>query len=169
MLVSLSLLASCNLRGTSADTISATPEPSRSLNDLQRESESAEPCDLAEEWSVEMTLSGGLAGVHQVLRVDSRGEAQFIDRGSGAEISGSLSSSNLATLSDALASACAELSTSPRREPCPDCLQYEFSLEHDSGRIRWLGSSGAGLEPSIQDLLSILQVIAASLQNSPGD
>jgi len=87
-------------------------------------------------WSAELLITGGFAGVHQRLSVNGRGEAQFTDHRTNTQISAILTAKQLYDLANLVKNTPeneAQMGKTPR---CNDCFQYglTFQYQQHSGR-----------------------------------
>jgi hypothetical protein len=83
---------------------------------------------------VELTVSGGFAGIEHKLEVDSSGAYEAEDLQSGAKVEGTLSAATTAQVEQGLSGIC-QAQASGRPPACADCFQY--SLEVSVGGVTY--------------------------------
>lgn len=87
-------------------------------------------------WSAELLITGGFAGVYQRLSVNGRGEAQFTDHKTGTQISAILTTKQLHELANLVKNTPVNESKMGKTPSCNDCFQYGLTFEYQqaSGR-----------------------------------
>lgn len=84
-------------------------------------------CAVDEPWTIELTISGGLAGIEHKLEVDSSGAYEAEDLQSGAKVDGTLPAATVAELEALLPPLCQEPAGS-RPPSCADCFTYRLEV-----------------------------------------
>lgn len=106
------------------------------------------PPALEDDWSVNMTLSGGIAGLMQTIEVKADGSYTVADERTGKTASGKLTEDELATLEELISTL--EFSTSRNPSACADCFVYDIEIVSGGQKIivnaddMTLGDSGVG-------------------------
>ena len=103
--------------------------------ETQKEESVVIPPEMAN-WSAELLITGGFAGVHQRLSVNGRGEAQFTDRKTDTRISAILTAQQLHELANLVKNTPVNESKMGKKPNCNDCFQYglTFQYQQDNGR-----------------------------------
>ena len=82
---------------------------------------------LAEEWSVKMTVSGGIMGLLQSIEVQSDGAYAAADQRVGKIVKGEVAADDLATLEQLLSTL---KFSAPENPPiCADCFVFDIEIE----------------------------------------
>jgi len=123
----------------------------------------ASECNLSAGWTVEYSVSGGLAGGTETMRLRDTGEASFSSSSSSLQSTGSVLPHDMDELKAALETACAAGQTSGRGKPCPDCLKYRIVLSSLGKSIEWSRVTGDELPPSLDNLYGIVDRLAQDL------
>lgn len=116
------------------------------------------PPALEDGWSVNMTLSGGIAGLLQTINVQSDGEYTVTDERAQNTSTGKLTDQELGTLEDLIASM--EFIAPNTPSGCADCFEYDLEIESGGRKMLvnaddvTLGDSGMG--PLVQFLRGIM-------------
>lgn len=124
MLLSILLISSC-----------ATPEITHT------------PPPIAEDWSVRMIQSGGIAGINRAVEVLSDGSYTVYPQAGADGIIGQLSESDLAKLSSLIQNL--QISN-VRPSACADCFEYKIEIQGSGKKLVFelddisLPDSGAG-------------------------
>jgi hypothetical protein len=84
------------------------------------------PPELEDEWSVNMTLSGGIAGLMRSIEVKADGSYTVTDERTGNTASGELTEDELAELEEIISTL--EFSTSRNPSACADCFVYDIEI-----------------------------------------
>jgi hypothetical protein len=106
------------------------------------------PPALEEDWSVNMTLSGGIAGLMRTVEVKADGSYTVTDRRAGNIVSGELTEEELTRLEEVISTL--EFSTSKNPSACADCFVYDIEIISGGQKMLvsaddvTLGDSGAG-------------------------
>ena len=106
------------------------------------------PPALEDDWSVNMTLSGGITGLMQTIEVKADGSYTVADERTGKTASGKLTEEQLATLEEIISTL--EFSTSKNPSACADCFVYDIEILSGGQKIivnaddTTLGDSGVG-------------------------
>lgn len=128
-----------------------------------------QPVASANPWRVELTLSGGLAGVERVLELSSTGHLNIIDKRISRQVTTQLPNEELVKIFALL------VDTSHLQPPgtppaCRDCFQYDLDVRMDgqqfSFRVNDLNMAQAGLSPLVK-ALKALQDRALKGQSQP--
>jgi hypothetical protein len=120
---------------------------------------SAVPCLLEGPWEVELTVSGGFAGVERKLEVESSGRYQVEDRQIGEKVEGVLPQEALTQIEADLPAVC--LAGDAGRPPaCADCFQYSLEVT-SAGAVYRVGLNDLSLPdspaaPLVGDLLHLM-------------
>ncbi|MBL8102379.1 MAG: hypothetical protein JNM02_07615 [Anaerolineales bacterium] len=83
---------------------------------------------LADEWTVEMTHSGGIVGLMRAIKISSDGSYTVTDERTNKTISGELSKDELAKLTEVIASTNYIPSEKPKGV-CADCFIYDIEIQ----------------------------------------
>jgi hypothetical protein len=116
------------------------------------------PPALEDDWSVNMTLSGGIAGLMRTIEVKADGRYTVADQRAGNTASGELTEDELARLEEMLSTL--EFSTSKNPSACADCFVYDIEIISGGQKMIvnaddvTLGDSGVG--PLAQFLRGIM-------------
>ena len=106
------------------------------------------PPAIEDDWSVNMTLSGGIAGLMRTIEVKADGSFTVTDKRVGNTVSGELTEDELAKLEEMLSSL--KFSTSKNPSACADCFEYEIEIISGGQKMLvnaddvTLGDSGIG-------------------------
>lgn len=91
----------------------------------------------AANWSAELLITGGFAGVHRRLSVNGQGAAQFTDRKTNTKISATLTDKQLYDLAELVKNTpVGKGATNGKTPGCRDCFQYDLTFQYQqrSGR-----------------------------------
>lgn len=141
-LVALVLTAGCEVRATAvAPTTTAPPAPTEILATgtavAPPPTLSPTPdrhCATDGAWSLELSITGGLIGVDQTLRLDHTGEYQADDNRAKISRAGTLAPDQLADLVEQLPAVCSTVAA-VRPPVCADC--YVYALRATLGAERF--------------------------------
>lgn len=106
------------------------------------------PPALEDDWSVNMTLTGGIAGLMRNIEVKADGSYTVTDKRTGNTATGELTKDELATLEEMISTL--EISTSKNPSACADCFVYEIEILSGGQKMIvsaddvTLGDSGVG-------------------------
>lgn len=106
------------------------------------------PPALENNWTVKMTLSGGIAGLKRSIHVRADGSYVVIDERNGKQVTGDLAEGELSELEDLLSTL--QVTASDKPSVCADCFEYEVEIETGGRKMivkaddLTLGDSGAG-------------------------
>ena len=81
---------------------------------------------LEEDWSVKMTLSGGIAGLMRTIEVKADGSYTVTDARAGNTASGELTEDELARLEEMISTL--EFSALNNPSACADCFVYDIEI-----------------------------------------
>ena len=175
VLLVVSLLASCGYlspierttdtpanhaaTGQANDAASATPAATKV--------EGCRTGTTLNDWTVELRLTGGFAGLNRALSVSSDGRYTASDIGLGQEVSGVLAANDLEAIRSVLVGAC-PMSVADRPPACADCFEYSIIGEWDGERFEALANDASlpesRLAPLVETLSSQLErALAGSL------
>jgi hypothetical protein len=122
----------------------------------------AEPTNTAEppsakQWSVNLTVTGGFAGIHKVMELSSDGSYQVTDMRTGENKKSSLSESELnkiSTLIDQI-----QGGQDPYPSVCADCFIYELTVQKGKETYRLtlddINLSDSEAAPLIEELMAL--------------
>jgi hypothetical protein len=97
-------------------------------NDVESHSASANVAN----WSAELVISGGFAGVHRRLTVNGHGEAHFTDHKTNTHINTELAAKQLYDLAELVKNTPVNESPTMGKAPsCRDCYHYELQFEYE--------------------------------------
>lgn len=94
--------------------------------------------DSSPTWSVQLSISGGFAGVRQHLEVNQDGRVVAVDEKLGKKVNGKLRPQDLTKIQKLVEWRTATLSSlpeKPRRSGCFDCFVYKVSSTWDGKKI----------------------------------
>lgn len=84
------------------------------------------PPTLEKEWSVKMTLSGGIAGLMRNIEVRSDGSYTVVDERANTSVDGMLAGDELAQLEEMIS--ILEVSAARNPSTCADCFVYDIEI-----------------------------------------
>ena len=84
------------------------------------------PPELEGDWSVKMTLSGGIAGLLRNIEVKSDGSYTVTDERANNTVEGELKKEELAKLEEMISTL--EFSTTKTQSICADCFVYDIEI-----------------------------------------
>lgn len=118
------------------------------------------PPVLEGNWSVRMTLSGGIAGLLQNIEVKSDGRYIVIDERANNIVEGKLSANELAALEELVSTL--EFSAQEIPTGCADCFVYDVEIE-SGGRKMIVNADDVSLSDSgLGSLVQFLRGIMGS-------
>lgn len=103
---------------------------------------------LEGEWSVSMTLSGGIAGLMRNIEVSSDASYTVTDERAGNTVAGRLEETQLASLEELVSTL--EFNAPKTPSACADCFEYRVEIASGGGKMIveaddvTLGDSGIG-------------------------
>lgn len=103
------------------------------------------PPALEDDWSVRMTLSGGIAGLLQNIEVKSDGRYIVTDERARNIVEGELTAEELATLEELVSAL--EFSAQEIPTGCADCFVYDVEIE-SGGRKMLVNADDVSLSDS---------------------
>ncbi len=107
-------------------------------------------------WTVQLTQTGGFAGVRLWVEVTSAGKLTATDQRTGRTITQTLPNDALARLRRLVAQADISGSIKPSTS-CADCFLYELVFTSDSGTKRLQADDVTVGESGAQDLIALLR------------
>jgi len=125
----------------------------------QKAEATATPPVLEENWSVKMTLSGGIAGLLRTVEVQADGSYTVVDERAGTTIQGSLDDEKRTALKALIENLAV---TTPKNPAvCADCFVYDIEIQNGGKRMianvddLSVGASGMGeLVNFLQELIN---------------
>ena len=125
----------------------------------QKAEATATPPALEENWSVKMTLSGGIAWLLRTVEVQADGSYTVVDERAGTTIQGSLDNEKLTALKALIENL---VITTPKNPGvCADCFVYDIEIQNGGKRMianvddLSVGESGMGeLVNFLQELIN---------------
>lgn len=87
------------------------------------------------DWTMRLTQTGGFAGVHLVIQVNSAGEMKADDQRTGRTVTLNLPAGELSEL-DSLRQALTGPQTPRLPSACADCFIYDLEIQSNTGLIR---------------------------------
>jgi len=116
-------LAACTGAPIGQPTPLATSAPASATAPSSRVTPQAASCAISDTWDVELTVTGGFAGVERRLQVDDQGAYEAEDAQPASKEEGFLSADEMQQLLGLLPSVCEPYE--PSRPPsCADCFNY---------------------------------------------
>lgn len=115
---------------------------------------------LADTWSVQLTQSGGFAGVHRVVTVNSDGQVVAVDERADHTGTLQLTPGQLDRLADQVLAA---MTMKPARlsSNCADCFIYDLEIRTDgttfSVQLDDVTLPDSGLEPLVMSLRDLME------------
>ncbi|NWF63474.1 MAG: hypothetical protein HXY38_04130 [Chloroflexi bacterium] len=115
---------------------------------MQNADTSYTPPALGEEWSVKMTVSGGIAGLLRIIEVQADGSYTVIDERAGTTLQGNLDEEQVTALKELIENLVFVAPSSPTG--CADCFVYDVEIESGAKKMiihaddLTLGESGMG-------------------------
>jgi len=123
--LALLLLAACTTAPMGQPTPLATTAPALATAPSSRATPQASSCDVNGTWDVELSVSGGFAGVERSLHVDDQGAYVAEDAQLASKEEGVLSADEMEQLLGLLPSVC-EPYEATRPPSCADCFNYSL-------------------------------------------
>ena len=115
--------------------------------------------DVAENWLVELHVSGGFAGLDRMLQLRSTGELTASDRNRRVSVDGQASPEDLDRVAALLENTQAAAVVGDGR--CRDCIEYEIRIERDGElrvtRLNDRTRGSSGLEELVRILERLIQ------------
>jgi hypothetical protein len=142
MLPMVALLSACGLARPGSATPQSLPSP-------------------AGNWTVELTQSGGFAGVQLNLEVTSAGQLTATDERSGRTVTQTLSAETMVELRRLIAQAGVS-GAGGNPSACADCFVYDLMLKSDSGTIQMRADDVTLGDSKAQALISYLRTLRDS-------
>ena len=137
---------------------SQTPAPTAAAA-THAVSATASTCTVEAPWSVELRISGGIAGIERKVEVDSSGKYEVEDLQTGEKVEGPLSPARMARVEEGLSGVC--LAGDPGRPPaCADCFTYSLEVTYGGTAFQAvyndLSLAGSPMAPLVGTLNQIL-------------
>jgi hypothetical protein len=149
-------LSACgvNARPSETDGVFPTPDGTETGG-----APSSAPCDFGGTWSVNLLVSGGLAGVQQELLLSSDGQASYTDRSGSLPTTWTLGTEDLQELQRLLETACPFESQVSRPSSCRDCFVYRLEIVSGQDRFLWEADESQVVDEAFRSLLAYLEAI----------
>ncbi len=114
----------------------------------------------AENWQIQLRVSGGFAGIRRVLDVASTGQLTAVDEKTSRQISAQVPAKELSEI-NALLKTIQSYQLPSRPPPCPDCFNYALNVRLDgkpiSVEFNDQNLSASGWAPLVGLLSDLLQ------------
>lgn len=119
-------------------------------------------------WHVELTVSGGFAGIHRQLVIDNTGSVSVSERKSGRH-EGNLSTEQLAELNkmlEALPKSAMQKESRIKPGRCADCIQSRLNIDIDGKHYGATRRSGETTTQPYADLFAYLSALLKTTLSS---